>query len=222
MFRLTALMLLASMASSWVGASEPAAALQAAGEPDWHQALDNGTPIGFFIAASDDAAAGAQVGDSQLAAWALGAWEAAAEGRFELASAERERALIHLYWVSGQDNLYGEMRPFMLAEKRGAAVFVVPDTSGLGREIDRRARRDPLFRDAVIYLTCLHELGHAFGLAHTADYADIMYSFQHGGDIVGYFQRYRDQIRTREDIAQIAGVSAGDVAKLRALYELPR
>jgi len=38
-------------------------------------------------------------------------------------SSGRERSLIHPYWVSGQDNLYGEMRPFMLGEKRGAALL---------------------------------------------------------------------------------------------------
>jgi len=219
LFRLAVLAVIASVIWPWAVAPGLATAQQAAGEPGWHQALDNGAPIGFFIAASDDEASGAQVGDSQLAAWALRAWEAAAEGRFELAPAARERALIQLYWVSGQDNLYGEMRPFMLGEKRGAAVFVVPDTSGLGREIDRRARRDPLFRDTVIYLTCLHELGHAFGMAHTAEYADIMYSFGNGGDIVAYFQRYRDRVRTREDIANVSGFSPQDVARLRALYE---
>lgn len=222
MFRLAVLVVLASMIWPWTGGRELTAAQQATGEPGWHQALDNGTPIGFFIAASDDEASGAQVDDSQLAAWALGAWEAAAEGRFELAPAARENALIHLYWVSGQDNLYGEMLPFMLGDKRGAALFVVPETRGLGREIDRRARRDPLFRDAVVYLTCLHELGHAFGLAHTAEYADIMYSFENGGDIVAYFQRYRDQIKTREDIAQVSGFSPQDVARLQALYERSR
>lgn len=218
--RLTVVLLLASAALPGTSSDAAHTSLPSPSqEPDWHQALESETPIGFFIAAGNEEDPGVEAGDSQLAAWALGAWEAAAEGRFELVPAAREHSLIHLYWVSGQENLYGEMRPFMLGDKRGAAVFVVPDTSGLGSEIHRRARRDPLFRDTVIYLTCLHELGHALGLVHTADYADIMYSFQHGGDIAGYFQRYRDQVHTRDDIAQVAGISAQDAARLRALYE---
>lgn len=188
-------------------------------ERDWHEALDSREPIGFFIAADDEPDSAARSGDAQLARWALRAWEEAAEGRFELVAAARDRSLIHLYWVSGADGLYGEMRPFLLGEQRGAAVFVLPDTSGLGGEIHRRAGHDPLFRETVVYLTCLHELGHALGLPHTQAYADIMYSFRYGGDIVGYFQRYRDRIDTREDIARVPGLSEEDIASLRALYD---
>ena len=75
------------------------------------------------------------------------------------------------------------MRPFELNGERGSAVFVLPDTRALGREIHDRAQADPVFRDVVVYLTCLHELGHAFGLAHTDRFADTMYFFGHGGDI---------------------------------------
>ena len=188
-------------------------------EPEWHEALDSRGPIGFFIADDHEPDSAVRSGDAQLARWALRAWEEAAEGRFELVPAAKDRSLIHLYWVSGADGLYGEMRPFLLGEQRGAAVFVLPDTRGLGDEIHQRAAQDPLFRETVVYLTCLHELGHALGLPHTQAYADIMYSFQYGGDIVGYFQRYRDRIGTREDIAQVPGLSEEDIARLRALYD---
>ena len=47
---------------------------------------------------------------------------------------------------------------------------------------------DKLLRDAIVYLTCLHETGHALGLQHTDAFADIMYSFQYGGDIDGIFR----------------------------------
>ena len=213
-------MLLTSVALPWISASERAEGFfQAAQEPDWHEGLDTTVPIGFFIAPDDADDSAASVGDAQLARWALGAWQEAAAGRLELAPAPPENALIHLYWVAANEGLYGEMRPFTRGEQRGAAVFVLPDTSGLGQVIHRRAGRDPLFRDTIVYLTCLHELGHAFGLGHTADYDDIMYSFAYGGDIVGYFQRYRDRIRTRDDIAERPGLSQPDVARLRALYE---
>lgn len=194
----------------------PAAGSQAPAA-DWHQALESRAPIGFFVAGAADVP-GFDDGDPQLAAWALRTWERAGGGRFKLAEADNEHALIQLYWVSGADGLYGEMRPFMLDGQRGAAVFVLPDSRGLGGEIHRRAQQDPLFRDTVVYLTCLHELGHAFGLSHSADFDDIMYSFRHGGDIAEYFQRFRDRINSRADIEAAGGLSSADVARLGDLY----
>jgi hypothetical protein len=82
--------------------------------------------------------------------------------------------------------------------------------NALGHDIGETARRDPLFREGVVYLTCLHESGHALGLRHTAAFADIMYSFQYGGDILGYFERYRRQLKTRADIATHSGISDAD------------
>ena len=61
-----------------------------------------------------------------------------------------------------------------------------------------------------MYLTCLHESGHALGLEHTRSFADIMYSFQYGGDIPEYFGRYRRKLQTREDIRKNPGLSAAD------------
>ena len=69
---------------------------------------------------------------------------------------------------------------------------------------------DRLMRDVIVYLTCLHETGHALGLPHTAAFADIMYSFQFGGDIEEYFGRYRRKLEGRGDIAKNSGMSAAD------------
>ncbi len=110
------------------------------------------------------------------------------------------------------------MRPLIVDGRRGAAVFIRPDTGALGEEIARRSRQDPLFRDTVVYLTCLHELGHALGLNHTAECADVMYFFGFGGDLTRFFGRYRDELRSRDDIADVSGLSTGDLAQLRALY----
>ena len=79
-------------------------------------------------------------------------------------------------------------------------------------------RLSSLFRDTVEYLTCVHELGHAFGLPHTSSFADIMYSFQYGGDFVAYFMRFRQQIEVWDDIERASPFSATDGGTFRILY----
>ena len=136
----------------------------------------------------------------------------------QFAPGPESAALLRVYWVPADFGLYGEMQPILVDGERGAAVYIRPDTEALGEEIAKRSREDPLFRDAVVYLTCLHELGHALGLEHTAEFTDIMYFFGFGGDIPGFFGRYRDELSLREDIANVAGLSEGDLAQLQALY----
>lgn len=65
----------------------------------------------------------------------------------------------------------------------------------------------------------VHETGHALGLRHTAAFADIMYSFQFGGDIEEYFGRYRRLLATRADIKKYAGMSDADRKQLRELWK---
>lgn len=152
-----------------------------------------------------------QAGDAQLADWAMEAWQAASQGRLKVAKlASPRHARIRIYWAGGRQGLYGETRARDADGKRGADVFILPDVSQLGPEIAFAAARDPLLRDAIVYLTCLHESGHAFGLAHTASYDDIMFSFGYGGDIPEYFGRYRRQLTRRDDIRRHAGMSAAD------------
>ena len=83
----------------------------------------------------------------------------------------------------------------------GAEVYVRPSPLPVNG--------DRLLRDAIVYLTCLHESGHALGLSHTAVFADIMYSFQYGGDIEEYFGRYRRKAgnarRHREEFRNVRG-----------------
>ncbi len=84
-------------------------------------------------------------------------------------------------------------------------------------KIDELARENPLFRDTVIYLTCVHELRHGLGLEHTSNYDDIMFFFGYGGDVPNYLLRYRNKLEKREDIVRHWGLSDADIATLRGL-----
>ena len=181
------------------------------------RALDASVPIGTFIAAGDQRES-YKPADRQLAEWALEAWQRAIGSALRLAPAPEAAARVRLYWAGPQSGQYGEMRALLVNGQAGAAVYIRPDTESLGPDIHALATSDPLFRDTVVYLTCVHELGHAFGLEHTADFRDIMYSFQHGGDFVEYFSRYRRRLKSRDDIARVSAMSAADVATVGALY----
>jgi hypothetical protein len=157
--------------------------------------------------------------DAELALWALESWQRATGGILTFVpSADEDSALVRVYWAPAAGGQYGEMRALDVDGRRGAAVFIRPDTDALGDEIATRAKFDPLFRDTIVYLTCLHELGHALGLMHTADFADVMYFFGFGGDIGEYFGRYRRLLHERTDIRAASGLSAGDRRQLQVLY----
>jgi predicted Zn-dependent protease len=94
----------------------------------------------------------------------------------------------------------------------------MPDVSLQGEPLASMATADVLLRDTIVYLTCVHELGHAVGLQHTHDFDDIMFYFGYGGDVVQYFMRYRTKLKSREDIRQYSGLSASDRRALHDAY----
>ena len=181
------------------------------------QALDGKRQITYFIA-DGTGKPGYHSSDRELARWALEAWQRSAAKGLRFAAATESNALIRVYWAGPDGGEYGETRPIVVEGRQGAAVFIRPDIDSLGQDIARRAKADALLRDSIVYLTCVHELGHALGLTHTRDFRDIMYYFGYGGDVVEYFGRYRAQLRTRNDIAAVSGLSDGDVIRIRAIY----
>lgn len=149
----------------------------------------------------------------QLVDRALKTWTSAGNGAFTLRRtflATEAGIRIHFNGAGGN---YGETRPHIDASG-------LIDQAEVNIAADAPIEVDPITRDIVVYLTALHELGHALGLEHTRNFGDIMYLFRQPGDGPRYFGNYRKLLRTADDIGgtTATGLSAYDVDVLRALY----
>ena len=123
-------------------------------------------------------------------------------------------AAIRIYWGMTGDRL-GLMQPIEAGPYRGGEVYVDPSPERFHPQLAEACRQDPLFRDSTVYLTLLHETGHALGLVHTIEMRDAMYF---GGDFVGFYKAYRAKLGTIDDIRRNPGISQEDLTRLRALY----
>ena len=187
--------------------------------PPQFNSLDARDPISYFIE-EGKGVPGYRDSDRELAKMALDAWSRESVGKLKFTEAKTlDAALIRFRWISPSEGLYGETQRVQVNGKPGAIVYVMPQVSVQGEPIASRAVQDNLLRDTIVYLTCVHELGHAVGMSHTAKFEDIMYYFGYGGNIVDYFMRYRSKLQTRTDIVKYSGLSASDIAVLRSLYK---
>jgi hypothetical protein len=181
--------------------------------------LDTRQSVTYFIE-DGKGVPGYRDSDRELAVFALNAWSRESQAHLKFAEAKtRDAAVIRFRWISPAEGLFGETQRISVDGKPGAIVNVMPQVSVQGEPLAGAAAKDLLLRDTVVYLTCVHELGHAIGLSHTSQFQDIMYYFGFGGNILDYFMRYRGKLNSRSDIPKVSGLSASDVQALRTIYK---
>jgi hypothetical protein len=128
----------------------------------------------YFVAEPLDGNA-FKASDHELATWAFDEWQRALSPGIPFRPGTEGDAAIRLYSVPrigpGQ---VGVTRTRGARGRLQATIFIRPDPRSLSAAIAKRAERDPLYRDVVVYAACLHKIGHAPGLGHTSARDSIM------------------------------------------------
>ncbi|HEY7287121.1 MAG TPA: matrixin family metalloprotease [Vicinamibacterales bacterium] len=178
--------------------------------------LDPRGHISYFIDAGTPGS-GYQAGDSDLATWALREWERNSRGflQFERTSDEAE-GLLRLYWLPRAATNIGQAGRFMSQGRIRAMVVIRPNMETWPETVRTTIKRDPLLRDTIVYLICLHEIGHALGLAHSSGPDDVMREGETASN-VAWFQRFRPRVTARAEIPTTPWLSSNDVARLNSL-----
>ena len=154
---------------------------------------------------------------ADLAQWAMEAWARASDGLMRVARVDRpEDAEIRFRWVNPRrPGLYGQSLTTVRDGKPISEVVINPSLESLGGDMLARSLQDRLFGDVILFLTCVHEAGHALGPVHTREYEDIMYSFEFGGDFAAYFDRYRKKLQSMDDMKKQSPFSANDLRQIK-------